>query len=199
MICPMGGFPTIRHNEVCNLTASLLSTVCHNVATEPCLLEWWVHEVMLYHHCWRGMSRHPSKRILVYCTRCIFWCEGFHPNASSNNTESLSSVYKRHEDIKKRVCGQRVHEVEHRVFTPLVLSTSGGMGREATTFYKRLADMLATHQRRLYSIAMSWLRCKLSFTTIRASIMCIRGTQPVVPPQTTTFALATSRGQHPQI
>ena len=35
MICPMGGFPTIRHNELRDITASLLSDVCHNVATEP--------------------------------------------------------------------------------------------------------------------------------------------------------------------
>ena len=35
MICHMGGFPTIRHNEIRDLTASLLTEVCHNVATEP--------------------------------------------------------------------------------------------------------------------------------------------------------------------
>ena len=35
MICPMGGFPAITHNELRDVTASLLSEVCHNVATEP--------------------------------------------------------------------------------------------------------------------------------------------------------------------
>ena len=35
IICPKGGFPTIRHNELRDVTASLLSEVCHNVATEP--------------------------------------------------------------------------------------------------------------------------------------------------------------------
>ena len=44
---------------------------------------------------------------------------------------------------KKREYGQRVRGVEHGVFTPLVLSTNGGMGKEATTFYKRLAVMIA--------------------------------------------------------
>ena len=29
------GFPTFRHNEVHDLTAILLTEVCHNVATEP--------------------------------------------------------------------------------------------------------------------------------------------------------------------
>ena len=35
MICPMGGFPTIRHNELCDMAASLLFEVCPNVAIEP--------------------------------------------------------------------------------------------------------------------------------------------------------------------
>ena len=33
--CPTGGFPTIRHNELCNFTASLLLEVCHGVSVEP--------------------------------------------------------------------------------------------------------------------------------------------------------------------
>ena len=37
MICPTSGFPTIRHNEICDLTASLLTEVCHNVSVEPAL------------------------------------------------------------------------------------------------------------------------------------------------------------------
>ena len=35
MVCHMGGFPTIRHNEIRDLTASLLTEVCPNVAIEP--------------------------------------------------------------------------------------------------------------------------------------------------------------------
>ena len=37
MICHMGGFPTIRHNELRDITATLLTEVCHNVTTEPTL------------------------------------------------------------------------------------------------------------------------------------------------------------------
>ena len=38
MVCPFGGFPKITNNEVWDhLTASLLTKVCHNVATEPSL------------------------------------------------------------------------------------------------------------------------------------------------------------------
>ena len=33
----------------------------------------------------------------------------------------------------ERSYGQRVRDIEHAVFTPRVLSTSGGMGRETIT------------------------------------------------------------------
>ena len=44
----------------------------------------------------------------------------------------------------------RIREVEHGVFTPFVLSTTGGMGREATTFYKRLADTITQKRQHPY-------------------------------------------------
>ncbi|KAL5494242.1 hypothetical protein EMCRGX_G015533 [Ephydatia muelleri] len=37
MNCPSGSFPSIRHNEVRDLTSAFLSEVCHNVHTEPTL------------------------------------------------------------------------------------------------------------------------------------------------------------------
>ena len=44
---------------------------------------------------------------------------------------------------KKRAYQQRIQEVEHSSFIPLVLSATGGMGNEATIFYKRLASLLS--------------------------------------------------------
>ena len=35
LICTRGGFPSIRHNELRDITAGLLTEVCHNVGTEP--------------------------------------------------------------------------------------------------------------------------------------------------------------------
>ena len=35
--CLYGGFPTIHHNEVRDITADLMSDVCHNVGLEPTL------------------------------------------------------------------------------------------------------------------------------------------------------------------
>ena len=33
--CAKGGYPSIRHNEIRDFTANLMSEVCHNVAIEP--------------------------------------------------------------------------------------------------------------------------------------------------------------------
>ena len=33
--CNRGGFPILRHNELRNITASMLSQVCRNVSVEP--------------------------------------------------------------------------------------------------------------------------------------------------------------------
>ena len=82
----------------------------------------------------------------------------------------------------------------------LVFSTTGGMGQEATTFYKRLADMLAWKEQKPYSVVISWLRCKLSFAAVRSSIMCIRGTRSSNnrPLREADITLATSEGGIPQ-
>ena len=45
-----------------------------------------------------------------------------------------------------------------RCFHPLVLTTTRGLGREATTFYKHLADIISSKQQKHYTV-MCWLRC----------------------------------------
>jgi len=72
----------------------------------------------------------------------------FYPNASSYRSASLSSLYRKHEQSKKREYSEHVREVEHGVFTPLVFSSSGGMAREATVFYKRLAELVSLKRRK---------------------------------------------------
>ena len=47
---------------------------------------------------------------------------------------SLLLIYKHHEDVNKCEYGKHVWEVEHGVFTPLVLTSTNGMGWEATVF-----------------------------------------------------------------
>ena len=118
--------PTIRHNEIRNLTASLVTEVCHNVAIEP-LLQPLSGE--LFSH--RSANTQPNTHQDI-CARG-FWSAGqdaifdirvFHPNASSNHSKTTAAAYRKHETAKKREYAQRIREVEHSVFTPLVFSTT---------------------------------------------------------------------------
>ena len=81
----------------------------------------------------------------------------------------------RHEKEKKRIYERRILEVEHATFTPLVFSVSGGMTRECSVFYKRLASMVADKRGESYNETLCQLRCSLSFMLLRLSIQCIRG------------------------
>ena len=78
--------------------------------------------------------------------------------------DQLAGMYRAHEREKKRAYEQRVQEVEHSSFTPLVLSATGGTGNEATTFFKCLASLLAEKWDSHYSSTLYWLRCRLSFS-----------------------------------
>ena len=83
--------------------------------------------------------------------------------------------YKKHGREKKRAHEQRVREVEHSSFTPLVLTATGGLRTEATSFYKCLASMLSMKWDSPYSITSCWLRWCLTFSLLHSSIQAIRG------------------------
>ena len=140
MICP-----TLRHNELRDITALLLSDVCQNVATEPRLQplsgESTTHRTAITTDEARLDIR--ARGFWTAAQDAYFDVRVFHPNALSNSSGSIITTYRKHENIKKRAYGQRVRDIEHGVFTPLVFSTTGGMGQEACTFYKRLALLYA--------------------------------------------------------
>ena len=103
----------------------------------------------------------------------------FHPNAPSYRGSSIQSLDRCHEQEKKREYGDRVQEVEHASFTSLVFATTGGIGKEATIFYPRLADLLSCRSKVTYDITLAWLRCTLSFSLLRSATVCIRGSRSI--------------------
>ena len=51
-------------------------------------------------------------------------------------------------------------------------------GHRLTTFYKKLASMVAEKRDVPYAVTLNWIRCRLSFALLRASIMSISGASP---------------------
>ena len=66
-------------------------------------------------------------------------------------TTKLSKWYRKHELDKKREYEERVREIEHGSFSPLVSTTAGGM---ATTVYKRIASFIADKRQEPYSTTL---------------------------------------------
>ena len=82
--CPMGGFPTVLHNKLCDITASLLSEVCHNVATEP-------SPTSQMTNCTAPPSRHSAREDSGLLLKMHIDLRVFLPNAQSNNSGSISA------------------------------------------------------------------------------------------------------------
>ena len=169
--CAKGGFPFIRHNEIRNVTATLMSEVCHDVATEPHLQP--LNGEVFPH---RSANAEDGARLDIVASgfwgsrfeRTYYDVRVFNPYATFNHHSN-----RRHELLKRNAYEQQIREVEHASFTPLMMSLTGGLGSTATPTYKHLASLLSTKWNQPHGKVMAWLRCRLSFSLLRSSIMCI--------------------------
>ena len=156
--CSRGGFPILRHNEIRDLTANLLTEVCHEVITEQDLQPLSTETFSLsstntqdgarldtaVNGFWGG--RHER----TFCDVRVF-----NPHAPSNSNCPLPNTYRKHEREKKNTYERRILEVEHASFTPLIFSATGGMASSTRVFYQRLASMLAIKWGNPYGPTMS--------------------------------------------
>ena len=195
MSCKLGGFIHTRHNEVRDLTAGLLREVCVDVSTEPALQPIGTRRLK-----YRTANRADDARLDVSARN--FWqrvqrvfadVRVFHPSAPRLLSSSLQQLHKNHEQEKRRCYNERIIQVEQGTFTPLVFTTSGGMSRECSRFYSRLAHLISEKRGESYSNTTTWLRCRLSFSLLRSAILCMRGTRATHhhnSTDSTTFDLA---------
>ena len=173
LTCAKGGFPSIRHNEVRDLTATLLTEMCNDMCIEPELQPVTDEELTgSTANSWAEAHLDIAANRVWGSTfeRTYFSVRIFNPHAPSNRHTNLQSVYRKHEQIKKRADEQWIREVEHATFSPLVISATGGLAREANTFYKRLTSMLASKWDHTYSSILRWLCCHLAFSLLCSSI-----------------------------
>ena len=101
----------------------------------------------------------------------------FNPLAQCYSDSTIKAAHKTNENSKKREYNQRILQVEHGSFTPLVFSSFGGMSVECGNFYNRVAEKIAEKRDIASSVAKSWIRTKISFSLLRTTHLCIRGTR----------------------
>lgn len=179
--CPTGGYPSIRHNHVRDLLASLMSEVCNDVCVEPSLQP-------LTGETFDRASTITTDEARLDISAKGFWdCRQectffdvrvFNPSALSYRQTPLQALYQQQEQMKRRQYEDRVRQVERASFVPLIFTTSGGTSKLTTTALKRLASGLSVARNLPYSVILGWLRCRLGFCLLRSSIMCLRGSRP---------------------
>ena len=120
--CPHGGFPSIRHDDIRDLTAKLLTEVCSNVAVEPTLQPLTGERLTHLTSNTEDGARLDVRAQGFWGDRhqsAFFDVRVFNPLAPSNCRSSLTSTYRQHEGLKRRAYEQRVREIEMGSFTPL--------------------------------------------------------------------------------
>ena len=107
--------------------------------------------------------------------RAFFDVRVFDLSAQKYSGLEVWKCFQQNKIEKKRHYNERVTAVENGTFTPLVFSTTGGMGRECKTFYTRLCQMLAEKRKVSTQQTTDYIRTKLSFSLLRSTLLCSRG------------------------
>ena len=126
------------------MTPTLLKEVCKDIRVGPQLQDL------------TGEILHPStingnEARLDICARG-FWQAGhmtffgvriFNPTTKRYVNQEISKTYEVNESEEKKLYNERILQIKHGSFTPLVKSATGGMGRECKKFYARLGEMIS--------------------------------------------------------
>ena len=181
----------MRHDELRNIIAKEMSHVLKDVQCEPPLQPLSGEHVL-------PPSANTETDARVDIRARGFWTSQqnayfdvrvTYPHAQSYLSKSLSSLLQSIENTKKRHYSDRINQVDHGTFTPLVFSSCGGMGVETCIALKRLASLIAEKTGEKYCQIISLLRVRISFALIRASLVCLRGSRKL--------RSATFDSQHP--
>ena len=166
LTCPNGGYVIMRHNGIRDLEEELMKEVCKDVKIEPAHLP-----------VTQDMARLDVSGVGVWGTheRTFLDIKVFHPNCATYNDMDLERAYVYHENIKKNHYKERVLNVEHGSFTPIIFSTTEGASPEAHRHHKRIAELIASKRKDEYSSIMQYIRTRLRFNLLRSILVAIRG------------------------
>ena len=179
LTCKKGGFVSLRHNNIRDFVCRQLKEVCRDVKKEPVLQPLVGIENL-------PRSSNTSSEARLDISARGFWVAGqkaffdvrvFNPLAKRYATCDPQKSYELNEREKKREYNERIMQIEHASFTPLVFSATGGAGRECKKFCKRLAELLSEKSQLSYAQNVSWLQRKVNFMLLRSIHTCFRGSR----------------------
>ena len=175
--CQHGGLRQIQHNEVRDVMAQVMRDAGYTtVETEP-KLQPLTGEVFDLH----SANKKSEARSDIKCLG--FWSElrqaYFDVNVVSPFEKVIhpAQLFKQSEAAKIREYRERILNVEHGDFTPLVFTCTGGIAPQSHFVLKKLAERLSTKKNISESVVSGWLRCRISFALLRTTLLCVRATR----------------------
>ena len=84
--------------------------------------------------------------------RAFFDIRVLNPMAQRHGSQELTKAYNINEREKERQYNERILEVEHCLFTPLVMTALSGMVTEVSKFYSRLSEPIVLNCKERYSV-----------------------------------------------
>ena len=159
LACKKAGVQISIRREIRDITTSMLERVCCSVTKEHLLQPSSGEPFTLDIRAgglWDG-----NENVFLHITV-------FNPNtAPTQRSQKVPTTYDMLESSRRRKYDPLVWG--HGTFTPLVFSTMGGMGKEADSFYRRLAGVVSKKKGRAYSVVIGQMRSHLSLAIIRTS------------------------------
>ena len=147
-----GGFISNRHDNIRDLLTICLNKVCTDVQVEP-------HLIPVSNENFKYKSANVSEEARLDIKAKGFWRHGetafFDVRVTPSKNLKTEQIFRRHEDAKKREYLERVLEVEHGSFTPLIFGTNGGFGEECKRFLSTLANKLSEKNNDTYGTVIS--------------------------------------------
>ena len=147
-VCPTGGYPGARHDNIRDLLAEVLVDVAQDVEKEPRLAAMHGEDLP-----GRQLNRQDEARADIrargFWTRqqdAYFDVRVTHPKASVLSRSEVLGQLRSHERRKKAEYGRRIVNIERASFTPLVFTTQGQAAPECAKFLSTLATYLSRRE-----------------------------------------------------
>ena len=173
--CKLGGYVNMRHNNIRDFEAKLLREVCKDVKVEPILMPVGITGTESTNNAEKARLDVSAVGVWSSMERTFLDVRVMHPNSPSYEDMSPKDIYDKHEKEKKRSYNNRVMQIEKGTFTPLIFSTTGGMGPECARYHKRIAELLAHKRGEEYSHVVNHVRTRIRFALLKSVLIAIRG------------------------
>ena len=172
--CPKGGYPIIRHNEIRDLFANLMKRVGHDVEPHLRPLD---NETFTNSTCTEDEAKLDIAKGIwgSRFERSFYHVKIFNPYAPTNRIKDTKDSYLLHENLKRLKYQDRIKDIEHESFSPLIFATTVGASPITHKLIRRIDSLIAQKSNERYSEVIYFISTHVGFTLLKRTILCIRG------------------------